>query len=93
MFTASILSLISMSTLSVKPAEYCVHCAKVRVAPAYVVAEYDPKDDPGKDITDDPHGPGTHGRDPSGEVHDKRLPANDPDDYLEGDTYPQQDKD
>jgi hypothetical protein len=44
--------------------------------------------DPGKEITDDPHGPGTHGPNPHGpdpqdEQHDKNLPANDADRYLE----------
>ncbi|MDZ4837683.1 MAG: hypothetical protein SGJ27_28185 [Candidatus Melainabacteria bacterium] len=43
--------------------------------------------DPGKEITDDPHGPSTkgpnpHGRDPYDEIHDKNLPANNPDPYL-----------
>jgi hypothetical protein len=42
--------------------------------------------DPGKEITDNPHGPGTHGPNPHGpdpydEVHDKKLPANDKDNY------------
>jgi hypothetical protein len=58
--------------------------------PDYVVADQRPEDrdrDPGKDITDDPHGPGPHGRNPHGpdphdEVHDNKLPANDPDSYL-----------
>jgi hypothetical protein len=38
----------------------------------------DKKSDPGKDITDDPHGPDPHGPDPHDEVHDQGLPANDP---------------
>jgi hypothetical protein len=45
-------------------------------------------DDPGKAITDDPHGPGTrganpHGPDPHDEIHDKNLPANNPSPYLD----------
>ncbi len=38
--------------------------------------------DPGRDITPDPHGPDPHGPDASEEVHDKDLPANNPDKYL-----------
>jgi len=47
----------------------------------YVVAEKKEESDPGKDITDDPHGPGTHGRDPHEEIHDKGMPANNLDPY------------
>ena len=59
--------------------------------PIYTIAENKKEDnDPGKDITDDPHGPGTHGpnphgRDPYDEIHDRNLPANDPDKYLRRD--------
>jgi hypothetical protein len=48
----------------------------------------DDKDyDPGKEITDNPHGPNPHGPDPHGpspyeEQHDKNLPANNPDRYF-----------
>lgn len=43
--------------------------------------------DPGKDMTDDPHGPNPHGRNPRGgdphdERHDSDLPANNPDRYY-----------
>jgi hypothetical protein len=43
--------------------------------------------DPGKEITDDPHGPNPHGPNPHGpapeeEQHDKNLPANNPDRYF-----------
>jgi len=38
--------------------------------------------DPGKDITDDPHGADPHGPDPRDEIHDKDLPANNPDKYF-----------
>jgi hypothetical protein len=40
--------------------------------------------DPGKDITDNPHGPDPHGPDPHDEVHDKYMPANSPGDYWRG---------
>jgi len=47
----------------------------------------DPKYDPGKEITVDPHGPDPHGPNPHGpdpydEIHDPKLPANDPDSYV-----------
>jgi len=57
--------------------------------PIYRIADNKKEDnDPGKDITDDPHGPGTkgpnpHGRDPYDEIHDSKLPANDPDPYFD----------
>ncbi len=43
--------------------------------------------DPGKEITENPHGPNPHGPDPHGpspyeEQHDKDLPANNPDRYF-----------
>jgi len=44
--------------------------------PAILIAA-DPPDDPGKDITPDPHG-----SDPHDENHDPDLPANNPDKYL-----------
>jgi hypothetical protein len=54
---------------------------------AVMIADKQVPSDPGKDITDDPHGPGTHGPDPHGgdghdEIHDAKLPANDPDSYF-----------
>lgn len=57
--------------------------------PIYTVADNKKDDyDPGKEITDDPHGPGTkgpnpHGPDPYDEIHDKNLPANNPGPYLD----------
>lgn len=57
--------------------------------PVYTVADSKKDDyDPGKEITDDPHGPGTHGPNPHGpdphdEIHDKNLPANNPAPYLD----------
>ena len=55
--------------------------------PLLIADRYDPNDDPGKDITDDPHGagahgPNPHGRDPHDEIHDEKAPANDPDSYF-----------
>ncbi len=48
----------------------------------YLAEKKDDRDnDPGKDITDDPHGPNPHGRDPHEEIHDKSMPANDLDPY------------
>jgi hypothetical protein len=43
--------------------------------------------DPGKDATDDTHGPNPHGGNPHGgdphdEAHDSKVPANDPDRFL-----------
>lgn len=35
-----------------------------------------PASDPGRDITDDPHGPDPHGDDAHGENHDNGMPAN-----------------
>lgn len=75
MFTVSILSLVISSSLSAKPTDLCSQTA----VPVHVIASYDPNDDPGKDLTPDPHD----------EIHDKDLPANNPDDYLSGETYPQ----
>jgi len=61
--------------------------AKATVSAHVLLVENKDDRDPGKDITDNPHGPNPHGRDPHGpdpydEVHDKRLPANDPDSYY-----------
>ncbi len=51
--------------------------------PSYLVAEdKKPVRDPGKEITEDPHGPDPHGTDASEEIHDKDLPANNPDKYY-----------
>jgi hypothetical protein len=44
--------------------------SRAQVKPSYLVAS-DPAKDPGKDITDDPHG-----SDPHDEIHDSGLPAN-----------------
>lgn len=55
---------------------------------ATMIAVTSDKDyDPGKEATDDPHGPNPHGpnphgRDPADEVHDRNVPANNPDPYL-----------
>jgi hypothetical protein len=46
-----------------------------------MIADKDPPTDPGKDITDDPHGPDPHGGSPYSEIHDPKLPANQTDVY------------
>jgi hypothetical protein len=43
-------------------------------SPSCLVASH--PSDPGRDITDDPHGPDPHGPDPRDEIHDSGLPAN-----------------
>lgn len=77
MFTVSLLSLVISTSLS---ANLSGQPTTVRVVPVQI-AEYDPNDDPGKDLTRDPHD----------DVHDKDLPANNPDDYLKGDSDPKKD--
>jgi hypothetical protein len=37
--------------------------------------------DPGKEITDDPHGPGPYGKSGDDEIHDNKMPANNLDPY------------
>lgn len=95
MFTVSVLSLIVLSSLSAKnsPSDSIIQITSFNAASVYIIAKYDPNHDPGKEITDDPHGPDPHGRDPRGEIHDKKLPANNPDDYLKDDTYKKKDND
>jgi len=61
------------------------------VSHTVLTANKDDDEAPGKAITDDPHGPSPygrspHGRDPHDEVHDKNLPANNPDKYFKEDT-------
>ncbi len=78
-----VLSAFNSSTTS----EPSFNAASATVPTKVLLVENKDDRDPGKDITDNPHGPNPHGRDPHGpdpydEVHDKRLPANDPDPYL-----------
>ncbi len=82
MFTVSILSLVISTSLSTKSVDVTQVSLAKPVAVQFI-AEYDPNDDPGKDLTRDPHD----------EIHDKDLPSNNPDDYLSGETYPQNDAD
>lgn len=62
--------------------------AQSSMPPQYMVADSKKEEyDPGKDITDDPHGgnphgPGTHGPDPHDENHDPNLPGNNPNKYF-----------
>ncbi|MDZ4833766.1 MAG: hypothetical protein SGJ27_08295 [Candidatus Melainabacteria bacterium] len=73
-----ILSLAISTGLCAKSVDLGSQTATTRIAPVHLIAAYDPNDDPGKDLTPDPHD----------EIHDKDLPANNPDDYLSNETYP-----
>ncbi|HEY9677696.1 MAG TPA: hypothetical protein V6C76_06790 [Drouetiella sp.] len=55
---------------------------QVKSQPSLIIcSRKDDDDDPGKAITDDPHGRDPHGRDPHDENHDKEMPANNLDPY------------
>lgn len=73
MFTASLLSLLISTSMSTKSVDLSSQAITAKAVPIQIAA-YDPIDDPGKDLT----------RDPNEENHDKKLPANSPDDYLNG---------
>ena len=83
MFTASIMALLISTSGPLKAMECQKISSSATPVRVQLIAEYDPKDDPGKDLTRDPHD----------ENHDKDLPANNPDEYLSGETYPQTDGD
>ena len=88
MFTNLLAGLLILSAVNSPTSNTVGIASNSAVDPIYFVAQKkDDDNDPGKDITDDPHGPGTHGPNPHGhdpydEIHDNKLPANDPDQYL-----------
>lgn len=88
MFPIALLSIAVGVSFSVGPSTPSL--VTIHPSRPLLVADNSKDYDPGKEITDNPHGPNPHGPDPHGgdghdEVHDKDMPANNPDRYLNRD--------
>jgi hypothetical protein len=85
LFRVSLLALLVVSALGSAPAANAFGPNLLEMKVIWLGNSKEPYD-PGKEITEDPHGPNPHGPNPHGrnphdEIHDKNLPANDKDNY------------